>query len=977
MRQESPKLPHRWHDVTVCLIPKIPEVRLPRQLRPICLLTPGSKIVATMLADKLRGSIAAYMRCIPQFAYLPQRSANHALLRVCSHLHQARDLAFNATPSVHAKHEGAKTRSLRGGIALSLDVNKAFDALPRSYLHQALRRARIDINLIMHIHDAARMVYQVGDHQACVNLNQGVRQGCSLSPLLWAVATASLYLDLVCNLQQAQVPLGEPTLYGDDVFAAWTIRKLADLPCAIRAMGILIETLERAGLSLSLDKTVALMCLRGGAAQSQIAKVCRKDNDGNKVLQLRVFQRRIRVQVKSTHVYLGACIGYHNFELSNLQHRMKIAWGTFWRLHSILRSRALRLHTKIRLWKTCVFSALRYSLVSVGQPAQGRALVTTMINKQLRLILRSPAHLCRTTAEQVRLACRVEDPWCMLQKDLETRNRLPRLFKTAHLQDWIARIAHSYEHVPSSQREGNKAERALLHPVNSVHHYRAVCCPVCGIEFASLYTMKTHVTKEHMRNKEEVELDPLQELILDMYSDVTQRTTVHTVIPSSLQRADDHTKFVYMHALGGMSTCAHCRRQCKTWQDLAVHITSRSCRALFPDDLTTQVPAHNPNSVPAAYDTACLQKFRQGWEHGAKWIASQGEKWLYHCPWCTQWIVDTKALHIHISAKHPWLEKCFVQAKMWQFQQRKALALCSPCRYCCRAYRGHSTRHATECKSILFARMLTTQQHDAITCSAQAHDAQSRRAGEAGPSGSHHGTRHAGVQLSAEWGIAEQPPGSPVGLHKYWPRSRGTPGEVPEQRSGWQGQGGERQANLKAPAPVSRKSASAGDRNIFHWLGAVPRDHPDAYQVAAPSRGPTSHVQVVDGLGVFPLGGKAGGDHRDALRNCAVAPSEAQRSRLSEEPDESDTLSGYLAGDAQADREHSHKGGCKEGGHRHGHLRRAQGLPLPDLESQGKEGSNRRVQGSAAVGQGAGDDDRVDDVGGRQWQQVPRPARCN
>ena len=652
LRQESPKLPHRWHDVTVCLIPKIPEVRLPRQLRPICLLTPGSKIVATMLADKLRGSIAAYMRCIPQFAYLPQRSANHALLRVCSHLHQARDLAFNATPSVHAKHEGAKTRSLRGGIALSLDVNKAFDALPRSYLHQALRRARIpdaDINLIMHIHDAARMVYQVGDHQACVNLNQGVRQGCSLSPLLWAVATASLYLDLVCNLQQAQVPLGEPTLYGDDVFAAWTIRKLADLPCAIRAMGILIETLERAGLSLSLDKTVALMCLRGGAAQSQIAKVCRKDNDGNKVLQLRVFQRRIRVQVKSTHVYLGACIGYHNFELSNLQHRMKIAWGTFWRLHSILRSRALRLHTKIRLWKTCVFSALRYSLVSVGQPAQGRALVTTMINKQLRLILRSPAHLCRTTAEQVRLACRVEDPWCMLQKDLETRNRLPRLFKTAHLQDWIARIAHSYEHVPSSQREGNKAERALLHPVNSVHHYRAVCCPVCGIEFASLYTMKTHVTKEHMRSKEEVELDPLQELILDMYSDVTQRTTVHTVIPSSLQRADDHTKFVYMHALGGMSTCAHCRRQCKTWQDLAVHITSRSCRALFPDGLSTQVPAHNPNSVPAAYDTACLQKFRQGWEHGAKWIASQGEKWLHHCPWCTQWIVDTQALHTFTS----------------------------------------------------------------------------------------------------------------------------------------------------------------------------------------------------------------------------------------------------------------------------------------------------------------------------------------
>ena len=54
-------------------------------------------------------------------------------------------------------------------------------------------------------------------------------------------------------------------------------------------------------------------------------------------------------------------------------------------------------------------------------------------------------------------------------------------------------------------------------------------------------------------------------------------------------------------------------------------------------------------------------------------------------------------------------QTCFVRAKLWQFQQRKSLALCSPCRYCCRTYKGHPSKHTTECKSLLFAHMLAQQ----------------------------------------------------------------------------------------------------------------------------------------------------------------------------------------------------------------------------------------------------------------------------
>ena len=742
LRNECPGLPDGWHDVAVCLIPKTPVVKMPKQLRPICLLHPGSKIVATMLADKLRGRIEVFMKCIPQFAYLPQRSAADALARVCSHLHQARQLAAHANPTLHDKSQGHKTQSLRGGVALSLDINKAFDSLPRSYLLKSLRRAQIaeaDICLIMHVHDAARMVYQVGDNQARVNLNQGVRQGCSLSPLLWTLATGSIYLDLVQNLHREQLPLGEPTLYADDVFAAWTINRLSDLTKAIRAMGVLVETLEQSGLQLSLEKTVALLVLKGGAAQSQQSTVCCAVKEGQKALKVRVFQRRLRIMIKHEHVYLGAKISYRNFELCNLQYRMQVAWGTFWRLHTVLRCRSLALHTKVRLWKICVFSALRYSLSSVGPPTQGRAMVTTMVNKQLRMILKSPAHLKHTTAIQVRQACKVEDPRTLLQTDFHNRHSQPYRFLTEHLQIWTGQIEHAYAQVPHYSQSGSKQELALLHPVNSVHHFREISCPVCGVEFVSLYAMKAHITKSHIRHRETQQLDPVQGLILDMCAEVTQRTDVRTFFPPQLAEADSHTRFAYMHARGGMATCNHCTRPCKSWQDLEVHITSRSCRVLFPDGLTTQVPTHNPNQLPLAFNPELLDPFRRSWEVGAEWIAKQGGKWLHNCPWCTQWLADAKAMHIHISAKHPWLETCFAAAKLWLFQQRKLLVLSSPCYYCCKVFRGHPSLHTTACKSLLFARMLWAQ-CCSQSMSAQDHVDQPGRAASEGPGRGHAGT---------------------------------------------------------------------------------------------------------------------------------------------------------------------------------------------------------------------------------------------
>ena len=170
-------LPSKWHKVHVCLIPKVAMARTPKQLRPICLLPPGSKVLAMMLADRIRDRAEAYIRRSPQFAYITHRSTDDAIGRVCSHLAEARKAASEALPNAHCRKAGDTPRAIAGGLSLSLDVDKAFDSLPRDQLVMAMQEAALtseEIALAVHIHEAARLHFQISDQETDLPLQQGV-----------------------------------------------------------------------------------------------------------------------------------------------------------------------------------------------------------------------------------------------------------------------------------------------------------------------------------------------------------------------------------------------------------------------------------------------------------------------------------------------------------------------------------------------------------------------------------------------------------------------------------------------------------------------------------------------------------------------------------------------------------------------------------------------------------------------------------
>ena len=131
-----------WHEVQLYLIPKIPIVKEPKNLRPIALLHPGNKLLAAMLATRLQSKVAAYLEEVPQWAYLQSRSTGDALLAVCAHMHQVRSLLAAHSSTLPSRFQGVKQPNMLGGISISLDVKKAFDSLRHDFLTASQKQCR-------------------------------------------------------------------------------------------------------------------------------------------------------------------------------------------------------------------------------------------------------------------------------------------------------------------------------------------------------------------------------------------------------------------------------------------------------------------------------------------------------------------------------------------------------------------------------------------------------------------------------------------------------------------------------------------------------------------------------------------------------------------------------------------------------------------------------------------------------------------
>ena len=595
-----------WHKVQLHLIPKVQQVKDPKNLRPIALLHPGNKLLAFMIAQQVQGKVANYLEQVPQWAYLQGRSTHDALLSVCSHMHQVRELIQAHASTLPQRFRGFQQPRMLGGISISLDVKKAFDSLDHAFLKDSMTDAGFtqpEIDLILHLHSQACLQVSSANSASNIYLGTGVRQGCSLSPLLWALATGRFYRLYLEALQQEHLSEGITNMFADDIFGSWLFRTPAAFKAALRSIGVLVQTLQRVGLQLSQDKTVILLGSIGTSSASLLHKV-KHFIDKVPHLAIRVGAEQMSFKIATSHTYLGAVISYRNFELSNLKHRLHKTWGSFWRLHHLLISRALSMKTRVRLWRACVFSILRYSLLSVGLPPQGPTMIRQAVNRQLRLIARSPGHIWHTTAAEISHRVQVEDPWLLLCRQhaaLATRPKL--LYNVSGMDHWLTLLNTTFTYHPNpptpsftpdlqSASQHCAASPTLQLIGRDVHAPRRLVCEVCSRTFDSLGALRNHEAHAHkretaqsnsvqseengagqtgtvqhpgLRTRTSEDALPYMQLRRQVHQPLHEELLLHG-LPSHMQTADAQTRFVILHSQQGLSICRHCHRECHSWE---------------------------------------------------------------------------------------------------------------------------------------------------------------------------------------------------------------------------------------------------------------------------------------------------------------------------------------------------------------------------------------------------------------------------
>lgn len=194
------------------LIPKSgKDLGLPESYRPFSLLQVDIKILAKILALRLNQVILSLMH-EDQAGFMPGRNTSFNL----------RKLFIN----IQAHHNNVGER-----VVVTLDTAKAFDSVEWNYLWKCLAQYGFGPKFLRWI----RLLYQAPVARVAANVQQsdtfelsrGTRQGCPLSPLLYALATEPLAISIRRNPLIQGIHAGnleeKISMYADD-----TLLYLAD-----------------------------------------------------------------------------------------------------------------------------------------------------------------------------------------------------------------------------------------------------------------------------------------------------------------------------------------------------------------------------------------------------------------------------------------------------------------------------------------------------------------------------------------------------------------------------------------------------------------------------------------------------------------------------------------------------------------------------------------------------------------------------
>ncbi|CAE7856746.1 Pol, partial [Symbiodinium microadriaticum] len=388
-----------WKDTSVIWLPKpSKKPTTVASMRPIGLQSPATKSFASALKVAVMEHLTPVVTNLPQYAYLPSRGTTDALLKVHQHFEDTAALIASNRVDRFQQKAGKHRLSCVGGISLSLDLSSAFDGVHRPTAYQTMLQHGVDrttVDIIQSLHQQARYHFTVGSHTSFVCTTNGIKQGCTIAPSIWAFFTVAVMLKMTEArsmhwLQQVC------TLFADDCWGSWLISSERDVTRAIEDIIHIITVLEDFHLRVNYQKTAVLLRLEGKSAERAL-NACTVEKDGTSHLEVLIRGESRLIPIKTQHEYLGTAVTYHHRQDANTQKRMQAGQLRYQDIRRVLNGRhVLTVRQRTSLWRSCIYSSLVYSIPVVGLTPKSNQKLYVQTTRHLRAIARQPAHLHHT-----------------------------------------------------------------------------------------------------------------------------------------------------------------------------------------------------------------------------------------------------------------------------------------------------------------------------------------------------------------------------------------------------------------------------------------------------------------------------------------------------------------------------------------------------------------------------------------------------
>ena len=620
LAQCSPDHRANWHDISVALIPK-PGKALsePASYRPISLLPPYAKVLAQLIAERLRPTVLEAATSVEQYAYLPSRQTADALDRALAHCDGIRAARKANRTTIWTRKEGVRAEACKGGLTLSLDLERAFDSVPWSALEECLREFHVSedlISLILFLHENARYAFSLSGVTTSVQPGQGIRQGCGMSPAVWTLFS----IHLAKRLSQASAS-SLRTYFADDMLLQWEFSDAQGFRAIPGEIAAVLRLLRHKGMHISLSKTVILHSWWGSLVQN-VTKPYLVRVQHKRYLRIDMGSgEEVRLPLVDSHKYLGVFLSYKSYETLSLKYRLQQSWIAFNRLTKALKCRALPIRLRLQLYNSVCLTTATYGLTSVGLSAEGRAKFRATITRQMRMVIGDHPYLTGRSNEEVLLKHNLADP--LLQVEAHTRLRIDKARANCFLPTTEA-VHARWDRLLTTFHDPTPAQPQQL-------HFQAapemLTCEICQEKFQTHAMLKFHHTRVHEKRTKE-----------DQY--------IHTHVMRT--RTEDHLKY----CVGGMPTCRMCGHKFAAWPAFMSHHNRECCPVLHHG---APQPAHlrdlPPEPTPLAEDRGLLQAAAdQSLPQVAELVHHR--KRSHYCPICGIWITQPRYLAQHLTQQH-------------------------------------------------------------------------------------------------------------------------------------------------------------------------------------------------------------------------------------------------------------------------------------------------------------------------------------